>query len=356
MAFFFTICRQSAIMPRMKKSLAHLPKHKHDELKLVARTIRSSVQPEMIILFGSYARGNWVEGPHKQGKGLLVIKKQSDYDILVVTTGKDTAKDITLWDNIDEKCRKLSLTAYVRIIAIDIKDLNHLLEIGQYFYTDIKKEGIALYDSGKHKLANERPLRPKELKRIAQDHYKQWFKSAKGFYSAYEFMLGKREYKIAAFQLNQAAEHAYKGILLVFTNYCPNEHFLSTLSETAAKLDESLIDIFPQNTSRQRRIFMLLDYAYIGARYDPTYRIARSQLETLAECVSVLIGQMGKICPARINFIGQRKPPAPKAGKGVKARQKQARKRKAKLKESATGRNSRVAHHRKKQKIESKKI
>ena len=342
----------NAIIPPMKKSLVHLPKLKRDELKLIAKTILSSVQPEMIILFGSYARGNWVEGPHKQGKGQLVIKKKSDYDILVVTTGKDTAKDITLWDNIDEKCRNLSLTAYARIIAIDIKELNHLLEIGQYFYTDIKQEGILLYDTGKHKLASKRLLRPKELKRIARDHYKQWFESAKGFYRGYEFYLNDCDYKHAAFLLNQATEHAYKGILLVFTNYCPNEHYLGALSESAAKLDESLVDIFPQETARQRRIFKLLDYAYIGARYDPKYRIARTQLETLAKCVTVLIEQMGKICPVRIRVIGQRKPPACKPGKGIKARQKQPRKRKARLRKPRHGRNTRSARRRKKDDIE----
>jgi len=41
----------------MKKSLAHLPEHKRQELKLVVQIIRRQFpSAQMIILFGSYAR------------------------------------------------------------------------------------------------------------------------------------------------------------------------------------------------------------------------------------------------------------------------------------------------------------
>jgi len=329
----------------MEKSLSHLPKIKRDELKLVVRTICEIVpDTEKIILFGSYARGNWVDGLHYQSDGLMVIKKKSDYDILVVTAGKASAKDITLWDKVDKACLELSLSTYARIISIDIKDINRLLEIGQYFYTDIKKQGIPLYDTGEYKLADQRLLRPKELKRIAKEHYRQWFKSAREFFYNYEINVEKRRYKNAAFQLNQATEHAYKGILLVFTNYCPNEHYLSTLSEIAAKKHKALANIFPQDTPRQRRLFKLLDYAYIGARYDPDYRIAKEQLETLAECARNLLVQMEKLCPAEISAIGRCKRPA---GEDVRAQLRRARKRKTELKSKKRKQQS-IRKHRKK--------
>ena len=66
----------------MKKSLAHLPQEKQDELELIRDIILDIVpQAEMIFLFGSYARGDWVDGPHVQGRGRLTIRKRSDYDI-----------------------------------------------------------------------------------------------------------------------------------------------------------------------------------------------------------------------------------------------------------------------------------
>ena len=57
-------------MPAMKNSLEHLPKQKQAELKLIAKKIREHIEPEMIILYGSYARGDWKDGPHSQGRVL----------------------------------------------------------------------------------------------------------------------------------------------------------------------------------------------------------------------------------------------------------------------------------------------
>lgn len=46
---------------RMKISLTHLPLNKQDQLKALTQIILDKVPAEMIILFGSYARGDWVE-------------------------------------------------------------------------------------------------------------------------------------------------------------------------------------------------------------------------------------------------------------------------------------------------------
>jgi predicted nucleotidyltransferase len=44
----------------MKRSLAHLPKKKKQELKRIADTIVEMVpSTQMVILFGSHARGDW---------------------------------------------------------------------------------------------------------------------------------------------------------------------------------------------------------------------------------------------------------------------------------------------------------
>jgi len=45
----------------MKTSLDILPKDKQEELQRVVTIIREEFEPEMIILFGSHTRGNWVE-------------------------------------------------------------------------------------------------------------------------------------------------------------------------------------------------------------------------------------------------------------------------------------------------------
>jgi predicted nucleotidyltransferase len=191
----------------MKKSLTHLPQHKRDELKLIVHRIRELVkEAEMIILYGSYARGDY-----KEQKDLAPDRKSghvSDYDILIVTSEKKTADNTGLWHNVTGKCDKLNLSTHVRIIAHDIQYLNIQLLQGHYFFADIKKEGIMLYDSGNYKLARKRKLKPAEQKRIAQDYFNHWFTSAKRFYSDFQSCLKKRWYSKAAFELHQTTEHS----------------------------------------------------------------------------------------------------------------------------------------------------
>jgi predicted nucleotidyltransferase len=53
----------------MKKSLAHLPQHKLNELQLIKDIILEKIPDvRMIVLFGSYARGQAVEDIHPEGR------------------------------------------------------------------------------------------------------------------------------------------------------------------------------------------------------------------------------------------------------------------------------------------------
>lgn len=104
----------------------------------------------------------------------------------------------------------------------------------------------------------------------------------------------------AAFELHQAAEHAYKTILLVFTNYNPNEHYLRILGRMSEKYCEELQNLFPKKTQKEKDRFKLLEYAYIGGRYDPDYRISKEDLEILAKDVKELLRLTEEICKNKI--------------------------------------------------------
>jgi predicted nucleotidyltransferase len=60
----------------MKRSLKHLPQLKQDELKKIVEAIRKSCKDvEKIVLFGSYARGDYKE---KKDLDLFLGKKRVD--------------------------------------------------------------------------------------------------------------------------------------------------------------------------------------------------------------------------------------------------------------------------------------
>lgn len=54
----------------------------------------------------------------------------------------------------------------VQFIDESIDDLNKAIDKNRYFYTDIKREGIMLYNSGRYKLARRRKQNYREIKRV----------------------------------------------------------------------------------------------------------------------------------------------------------------------------------------------
>ncbi len=257
-------------------------------------------QAEMIFLFGSYARGDFKDGPHIQGRGRLLIRKRSDYDIFVVTRFSYTAKDTALWDKVKAELAKMDLSTLVRIIPREIEFVNYKLRQGQYFFTEICEQGIILYDSEEVELSDRKPLDPTETKEIAQSTLDEVFHKAKFFYHQFEHALEHDEYKNAAFELNQATEFSYKVVLLIFGGECPQEHHLDVLGDLAADYCPGLKGILPRETDEEKELFELLDYAYIGARYDRHYKITKEQLEQLAPCVRKLHELTERICKEKI--------------------------------------------------------
>ena len=279
----------------MKYSLEHLPKTKQAELKIIVDLIRKSCDDvEKIILFGSYARGDY-----KEEKDLKLNRKSghiSDYDILVVTQKWETIHEFNSWNDAEDS----NLSAPVRIIAIDIDKLSQYLEEAHYLYSDIDKEGVMIFDSKKYKLPLKKKLKHWESQRIAQEHFDHWFDKANDFVSTYRMLSKKSKTASASFHLHQIVECCYKAILLVFTNYNPNEHHIKTLGQMAEKYHPELPTLFPQRKPEDIARFKLLEYAYIGGRYDPKHKMAKEDLEILAEDVVRLLRVTEKICKDKI--------------------------------------------------------
>jgi HEPN domain-containing protein/predicted nucleotidyltransferase len=283
----------------MKKSLSHLPKHKRDEIRYIADFLhKKSRYADMIILFGSYARGDQVEDTYVD-KG-VTYEYKSDYDILVISENKTIANRYRYWYDLAQKAARGPVDTQITIIAHDIEYINNALKKGQYFFTDIKKEGILLHDSKKCKLARPGKPDPKQRKGNAKAHFKEWFESANEFLIDFDNAFKRQSYKKAAFYLHQATESFYKTVLLVFTNYLPKGHLLDRLGSTVCTFSPKFLTVFPNAADEQKKCFDLLNEAYVRARYDSSYKITKQQLEYLAERVKILQKLTKKICTAKI--------------------------------------------------------
>ena len=131
----------------MKTSLAHLPPGVQAELATITKTIIERADIEMLILFGSYARGDFVDSDTYEKAG-ITLTYASDYDLLVVVRGSQQQNNSSLWHDLDRHFVE-TMARSVTLIADPIDEINRQLKEGSYFYGDIKKEGIVLYDSGR---------------------------------------------------------------------------------------------------------------------------------------------------------------------------------------------------------------
>ncbi len=288
----------------MKTSLPPQSEHVTKQLAEITAVIREVLGEDlaMLILFGSYARGDWVQDRYEEDH--IVYTYESDFDLLVVSEKRvhSTSKgESRLTSLIGERLRRQALDRpSSSVIVDDIRHLNKSLQRGRYFYVDIKREGVLLFDNGRHTLAEPRPLDPAERQQYAREDYEHWFTSASQFLVMGQEALERDWNNNAAFQLHQATERFFSAILLTFTGYKPKTHDIEKLDSQASDLHPEFFTVFPRATPEQERRFELLKEAYIGARYKRNYTITREELDYLASRVRKLEELTKRICEEKI--------------------------------------------------------
>jgi len=261
----------------MKTSLSHLPENNQREIVRIVDIIREVADPEKIILFGSYAKGTFTEHTYL-GRDGIRYEYVSDYDLLVVTK-KAIEKSYELEDKVTNRSRMYRSAVNMEIHDIDF--INRGLEVGQYFFSDIVREGVLLYDKGNTHFATSRELTSKEKAEIANKDFQWWFDRGSSFLNLVEHIENSR-LNDGAFLLHQVAESFYYATLLTFTGYKPKTHNLGKLRKQAKILSEPLYLVFPAETNRkENHLFDLLKRGYVDARYRTDYVITKDELDTL---------------------------------------------------------------------------
>lgn len=181
--------------------------------------------------------------------------------------------------------------------------MNDGLSQGRYFFIDIAREGIALYQSDDSELPEPKPRTPEQALALAKEYFEEWLPSARRFERAAKVMIEEGGLKEGAFQLHQAAERYYHCVLLVCTLYTPHVHNLGFLRTQAARIDMRLVDAWPRDTKRERAMFEKLKAAYIKARYSKHYRISEDELTRLGARVKAQGRAVEAICTESLKAL-----------------------------------------------------
>ena len=292
----------------MKTSLKHLPPARQRELERIKGILFEEFESALsgatsekkkrgrilkIILFGSFARGGWVDD-RKSGY-------KSDYDILVIVSAKFLA-DFQYWDAAEDRLLfDPAIKHEVQLIIEPLERVNDELAKGQYFFTDIKNEGIALYELKDHKLAEPKRLGEAAHLEISRKYFEGTYDLAQNFLGVARDQIIQNKCSFSAFQLHQAAEHSYRTLLLTLSHYSPATHNIKTLRGLAEDFDRRLIDVWPRYHRADKRKFELLRRAYVEARYSEHYEITVDELEWLETRIRALQDTVEAICKERLN-------------------------------------------------------
>lgn len=277
----------------MRKDIDHLPEVQQGELERVQDVLMAEFSEAIsratsawrkngkiykIILFGSYARDDWVDEPENG--------YQSDFDLLVIVSHRDLTDIEHYWYVAEDKIlRDAGIARPVNIIVHSLEEVNQALGRGEYFWVDIARDGIILYELPCHPLATPKPLTPADAHQMAQEYFRNWVEKIDSAIMGAVFYIENGKLSDAAFTLHQATERAYICFLLVRTLYFPRSHNIKFLRSLAEDNEPRLIDAWPRDARLDRRRFELLKRAYVEARYSSAYAIDVEDLNAILVAV-----------------------------------------------------------------------
>lgn len=297
----------------MRTDLDHLPPNKQRELEQIVEMLfqdfreatqnatgrKKSARILKIILFGSYARDDWVDAPFDRNR------YTSDFDLLVIVNQKELADRAEYWSAaeqhlVDAYLFEKTIRTPVNFIVHSLQQVNDALAHGRVFFIELARDGVILYESDDRELGKPKPKTPEQALTTAKEYFEEYFPSATHFFELAAVATDKGFNKEAAFLLHQAAEKLYQSLLLTLTFYTPYDHNIAFLRSQAERLHSELFDVWPRGTRKERAMFQKLKDAYVKARYSRHYRISREELDWLAKHIQELGRAVHGICLAHI--------------------------------------------------------
>ena len=281
-------------------------------MEIILSSMSKHDRPTKLILFGSYARGNWVEEWADDG---IHYQYQSHFDLLAVMKNGALVRKIERKRSLYARLQQ-EVSTPVHLIAEDAYDVTRRLSKGMCFYTDIVSKGLFLHEVGEPFFippcldANSVALGRLKSKKAARKQqatvdFEHGFGKAKILMGIVHFCMGKQHYREASFELHQVVECLYDAILLVFSGYKPKTHDIGKLSQRVASVEPLFLCVFPQGTEEERNRFEQLRNAYIHSRYQPQFKVKQDDIEWLVARVQHLHTLTEQLCQAKIARCGR---------------------------------------------------
>jgi len=228
--------------------------------------------------------------------------------LLVVVSHEDLTDVPEFWAATEDKIlEELSegkaLRTPVSLIYHSLDDVNEKLRLGRYFFIDILRDGIVLFEEPGHPFVEPQPLSPQQALDETRAFFEKWMDSASTFLKTGLDLRLQGHPNESAFLLHQATERLYQCLFLVRTLYTPKTHNLNRLRALAEDMEPSLKQVWPASNRDEKRAYARLREAYIKARYSREYRITEAELGWLGTRVELLKGLVEQACRMRLETL-----------------------------------------------------
>ena len=255
--------------------------------------IVKAAKPDMIFLLGASLHRRRSESIFNES----APTSQHISDCFFLVLIQDPAnKELHEWqDKIENNCKSVMP---VTTIVLQSTTFEEWLKAGHKFAGAVLQSASSIYDSGILSWTIPPDFSNAVTIKDCERQYREGLTKAKEFLAESELFRIRKQHAIAAFMLHQSAEQALRALLRTGTGYHANTHSIDRLINYASLISYQLPDIFPQKTDQEKRLFNLLQKAYIGTRYKEDYKISNDDLLCLTEKVMYIheiLPDVGKI-------------------------------------------------------------
>lgn len=260
--------------------------------KLVS-LILEMIKPDMIYLLGASLcrrRSESIFCPEAPSS-----QYYSDYFFLILINNGN-GKALYEWqDKIEQHC---SSFLPVTIIVLETETFNDWLQYGHLFARTVYNSSICLYNPDDILLSAPGDYDACAEQKTMQKNFTEGLNRSHEFLAGAELYRIREQNKMAAFMLHQSMEQALHTILKIGTGFHCCTHNLERLLRYSSMVSYQLPDVFPRKNENEKRLFGLLQKAYIDTRYTENYTINNTDLNLLTERVNriiKLLASTGKI-------------------------------------------------------------
>jgi len=235
--------------------------------------VKEVANPDMIYVLGVVRNNRIIESIFRNN----IYQSQTDlsYFLFVLLRQDPDTTLVKIQERIEQQCESVASTT---CLVLETQTFEQWILEGHGFAHLIysidpvyKVETICLGPIGLKK----------SDKSVKEQHYWDACNKYQEFMAGAELFKIRKQYKFSMFMLHQAMEHVLSGVLKIGMGYYCCTHSIERLIRYAGFILGEIHEIFPRNNETEKRLFKLLQRAYIESRYGTDYVVNFKDLDAV---------------------------------------------------------------------------